>query len=107
MEKEELKQSVFKTLNGIDVNEHTEKKNGLTYLSWPWAWATVKGLYQCIDVLIQGGNICERCEDYEECQLKAKEEGKGCEDWSMKDIELTEEEYDSKGIDAASPTGRG
>jgi hypothetical protein len=69
--------------------------------------ATVKGLYQCIDVLIQGGNICERCEDYEECQLKAKEEGKGCEDWSMKDIELTEEEYDSKGIDAASPTGRG
>lgn len=45
MEKKELKQSVFKTLNGIDVNEHTEKKNGLTYLSWPWAWATVKGLY--------------------------------------------------------------
>ena len=22
----------------IDVNEHTEKKNGLTYLSWAWAW---------------------------------------------------------------------
>jgi hypothetical protein len=36
---------VFETLNAIDVNEHTEKKNGLTYLSWPWAWATVKGLY--------------------------------------------------------------
>lgn len=45
MEKKELKKSVFETLNGIDVNEHTEKKNGLTYLSWPWAWATVKGLY--------------------------------------------------------------
>ena len=22
----------------INVNEHTEKKNGLTYLSWAWAW---------------------------------------------------------------------
>jgi hypothetical protein len=25
----------------INVNEHTESKNGLTYLSWAWAWATV------------------------------------------------------------------
>jgi hypothetical protein len=23
----------------INVNQHTEKKNGLTYLSWAWAWA--------------------------------------------------------------------
>ena len=22
----------------LNVNEHTEKKNGLTYLSWAWAW---------------------------------------------------------------------
>ena len=22
----------------VNVNEHTEKKNGLTYLSWAWAW---------------------------------------------------------------------
>ena len=22
----------------INVNDHTEKKNGLTYLSWAWAW---------------------------------------------------------------------
>lgn len=34
--------SVFKTLNDINVNGHTEKKNGLTYLSWAWAWAEVK-----------------------------------------------------------------
>lgn len=27
-----------KLLNA-NVNEHTEKKNGLTYLSWAWAWA--------------------------------------------------------------------
>lgn len=37
--------SIFETLNGINVNEHTEKKNGLTYLSWAWAWAEVKKLY--------------------------------------------------------------
>lgn len=25
----------------INVNSHTEQKNGLTYLSWAWAWAEV------------------------------------------------------------------
>lgn len=34
--------SIFETLNSINVNEHTEDKNGLTYLSWAWAWAEVK-----------------------------------------------------------------
>lgn len=37
--------SVFETLNGINVNDKTEKKNGLTYLSWAWAWGEVKKLY--------------------------------------------------------------
>jgi len=36
---------VFKTLNEINVNKHTEKKQGLTYLSWAWAWAEVKKIY--------------------------------------------------------------
>lgn len=34
--------SIFETLNAVNVNEHTEKKNNLTYLSWAWAWAEVK-----------------------------------------------------------------
>ena len=34
--------SVFETLSKINVNEHTEQKNGLTYLSWAWAWGIVK-----------------------------------------------------------------
>lgn len=34
--------SVFSTLNDINVNGHVEKKNGLSYLSWAWAWAEVK-----------------------------------------------------------------
>lgn len=38
----ENKKSVFEVLNAINVNEHTEKKNNLTYLSWAWAWAVVK-----------------------------------------------------------------
>ena len=38
-------QSVFEVLNAINVNEHTEKKNNLTYLSWAWAWAEVKKHY--------------------------------------------------------------
>lgn len=37
--------SVFTKLNTINVNDHTETKNGLTYLSWAWAWAEVKKLY--------------------------------------------------------------
>lgn len=36
---------VFNTLNGIDVSSHTEDKNGLTYLSWAWAWSEVKKHY--------------------------------------------------------------
>lgn len=42
MEKEK---SVYETLSKINVNGHTEKKNGLTYLSWAWAWAEVKKNY--------------------------------------------------------------
>ena len=37
--------SVFQTLNAINVNEKTEDKNGLTYLSWAWAWSEVKKIY--------------------------------------------------------------
>lgn len=37
--------SIFEKLNAINVNGHTEEKNGLTYLSWRWAWAEVKKAY--------------------------------------------------------------
>lgn len=29
-------------MNAIDCSEHIEKKNGLSYLSWAWAWQIVK-----------------------------------------------------------------
>ena len=31
-------ETVWKTLSSIDVNNKTEKKGNLTYLSWAWAW---------------------------------------------------------------------
>lgn len=38
----EQKKNVFEVLAAINCNEHTEKKNGLTYLSWAWAWTECK-----------------------------------------------------------------
>jgi len=32
----------FEELNAINVNDKTESKNGLTYLSWAWAWGELK-----------------------------------------------------------------
>ena len=37
--------SVWETLSKVDVSDHTEDKNGLTYLSWAWAWGIVKKHY--------------------------------------------------------------
>ena len=38
---------VFKKLYGVDVGERTEKNQGLTYLSWAWAWAEEIGRASC------------------------------------------------------------
>ena len=37
-----MTENYFCELNSINVNDKTEKKNGLTYLSWAWAWGEVK-----------------------------------------------------------------
>lgn len=42
---EKEKTNYFEKLNAINVNDHVEKKNGLTYLSWAWAWAELKKMY--------------------------------------------------------------
>jgi len=56
---EEQKKSVFETLNKIDVGKHIEKKNGLSYLSWAWAWQVLK-------------------ENYPDAQYKVYEDTSGC-----------------------------
>ena len=37
-----METSTWKILSSINCNDKTEKKNGLTYLSWAWAWGIVK-----------------------------------------------------------------
>ena len=54
-----VKKSVFETLNAINVNDKTEEKNGLTYLSWAWAWGEVKKKYPDTNYIIY-----ERDTDY-------------------------------------------
>ena len=37
--------SYFDELNNVNVNEHVEQKNRLSYLSWAWAWQELKKRY--------------------------------------------------------------
>ena len=37
-----MTENYFSTLANINVNDKTEKKNNLTYLSWAWAWGEIK-----------------------------------------------------------------
>jgi hypothetical protein len=46
-------ESVFQRLSAINVNDRVEKKNGLTYLSWAWAWSETKR--NCPDATYQIG----------------------------------------------------
>lgn len=39
------KKTIFDDLNSVNVSGHTENKNGLTYLSWAWAYAEVMKKY--------------------------------------------------------------
>lgn len=43
----------FEILNAINVNEHTETKEKLTYLTWSWAWAEVKKIYPNVNYVIK------------------------------------------------------
>ena len=35
----------FNTLNSVDCSGHVEKKNGMSYLPWAWAWSEIKNRY--------------------------------------------------------------
>ena len=41
----ELSRSIWNNLSTVNVNEHTETKNGLTYLSWAWAYGIIMEHY--------------------------------------------------------------
>ena len=42
---EDIRREGFNTLYALNVNDRTEKKNGLTYLTWAVAWAEFKKQY--------------------------------------------------------------
>lgn len=37
-----MSENYFQQLNDVNVQDHVEKKNGLSYLSWAWAWQELK-----------------------------------------------------------------
>ena len=45
----------------------------------------------CIDSMIKGGSPCDWCEEQAECQLTAKDEGKGCAEWWLRYKEENDE----------------
>lgn len=50
--KQEIKGNYFTELNNINVSDKTEKKNGLTYLSWAYAWGEIKKLHPTANYII-------------------------------------------------------
>lgn len=65
----------FIELNNINVNDKTEKKNGLTYLSWAWAWGEVKKLhpdatYTIYETTNPNGYVCNYFTDGRTCWVK-------------------------------------
>ena len=40
-----MSENYFTELYAINVNKYVEKKNGLSYVSWPFAWGEVKKLH--------------------------------------------------------------
>lgn len=102
--------SVFDRLSAINVNEHVEKKDNLTYLSWAWAWSVTKK--ECPDASYK---ILET--EYDEalgfmCHTNVTIEGQTLEMWlpvmdgknkSMKKQAYTyTTKYGEKQVDAAT-----
>jgi hypothetical protein len=106
----ENKKTVFERLSAINVNEHVEKKDNLTYLSWAWAWSKTKT--ECPDATYK---ILET--EYDEalgfmCHTTVTIEGETLEMWlpvmdgknkSMKKAEYTySTKYGDKRVEAAT-----
>ena len=65
------KKETFDTLSSINVNDKTEKKGNLTYLSWAWAWAEVKKQYPDVQrEVYENENGCNYFTDGKSCWVK-------------------------------------
>ena len=66
-----MSENYFDLLNTVNANEHTEKKNGLTYLSWAWAWTEVKKRFPDANYKIyEDANGCIYWTDGRTCWVK-------------------------------------
>ena len=64
-------ENVFDSLNKINVNDKTDKKGNLTYLSWAWAWAEVKKQYPDVQrTVYENVNQCNYFTDGKTCWVK-------------------------------------
>ena len=59
-QQENIAKEIFNKLFLLDINGHIEKKNGLSYLSWAWAWAEVKKLYPTANYTIEPYSFDEK-----------------------------------------------
>ena len=66
-----MNDNYFQKLNSIDVSDHQEKKNGLTYLSWAWAWGEVKKQHpEAVYTIYEAANGCFYHTDGNTCWVK-------------------------------------
>lgn len=66
-----MSDNYFQKLNSIDVSSHQEKKNGLTYLSWAWAWGEVKKQHpEAVYTIYEAANGCFYHTDGNTCWVK-------------------------------------
>lgn len=66
-----MSDNYFKILNAVDVSDHQEKKNGLTYLSWAWAWGEIKKLHpEATYQIYEDANGCFYHTDGNTCWVK-------------------------------------
>ena len=59
-QQENIAKEIFNKLFLLDINGHIEKKNGLSYLSWAWAWAEVKKPYPTANYTIEPYSFDEK-----------------------------------------------
>lgn len=63
--------SPFEILSQINCNDHVEQKNGLSYLSWAWAWGELKKLYpKSYTTVYEDPNGCIYFSDGATCWVK-------------------------------------
>jgi hypothetical protein len=81
-----MEQSTFEKLSAINVNAKVEKKSGLTYLSWSYAWSEIKRNCPDASYQIKGDPITQKPYFYDEnlgymVMTEVTVEGKSLEMW--------------------------